>query len=104
MGTWNYRILKQEDGNYGVHEVFYGNDWIEDGSVPGIDFYRRKNSDKIAWTETPVPEGLWAESLEELLSTIKHIYEDTLKYPVIDERKTIENGYKEIVISNEDNK
>jgi hypothetical protein len=76
---WNYRIFKQKDGNFGVHEVFYR--------------MSRENPDQISWTTKPVPD-LWAEDLDDLLKMINDIQKDVLNNPVIDEEETINNDYK----------
>ena len=48
--SWNYRIMKYEDGSLGIHEVFYD----EEGDVQG-------------WTENAV--SVYGEDIHELESS-----------------------------------
>ena len=60
---WNYRVFREEDGDYIIREVFYG----EDGSLLGC-------------TENAVEP--WGQSLEELAKNIEW-FKEALALPVL---------------------
>ena len=62
---WSYNIVKTEDG-YGLYEVYFYGKW-------DIPFMR---------TEEPI---IFDESVDEIRRTIKMMYEDSKKNPILND-------------------
>jgi hypothetical protein len=67
--SWNYRVIKERDGTYAIHEVYYSSEKPDDSEIKHMS------------ADPAIPFG---DTLEELKEDIKH-YVAALDRPVLNE-------------------
>jgi len=85
---WNYRVMKRKEINsegekevwYGIHEVYYKNDEVNDLTV---------KSDEIGYTKEPVK--ITTNNIEDLKWMLEEML-NSLNKPILEYSKGDENG------------